>query len=225
MMPSHRKPLRICTCTRCARPFTDDGAYLRGCCPSCVALVVSCWAEARYRRMLTELATSTAIRGGTTALVTAFDRALAEIRSVDRRAIYLQDPRTRGFALATPSLGAPATLPSFVATALAHCAGPVAIITLAEHDVRLGSLAASAGWSMAIALRGDADAVLGVACIGCAGDTAVTDAEDLAYLATVASAIGAGLAEARALGLVATASPPQPRPRERTSLQRLTWLL
>ncbi|HXJ35094.1 MAG TPA: hypothetical protein VMS22_13770 [Candidatus Eisenbacteria bacterium] len=226
MTAAQRNPLRVCNCTRCARPFASDGAYLRGMCPSCISLVVTCWSESRYRRMLTELAAAAALREGPRALIASLDAALARLPGACRHAVYLRDERQGSFRLAAPCVDAARALPSCVAEALHDCVGPVATITLAERDPRVGPACGALGWTTAVALRGD-EGVVGVALLGSADATAVSDPKDLAYLSLVASAVGAGLARAHAVGLDLPA-PTKVAPRwrwDRINVNRLGWLL
>ena len=69
--------------------------------------------------------------------------------------------------------------------------------------------------------------MVGVALLGSADATAVSDPKDLAYLSLVASAVGAGLARAHAVGLDLPA-PTKVAPRwrwDRINVNRLGWLL
>src|SRR5262245_30111325 len=197
MTPAHSRPLRVRTCNRCARLFSTDGPYLRGFCPSCIALVVGCWAESRYRHVLTELAVTAAVRSGVAGLVTSLGAALERLASITRHAIYLRRAGDR-FELAAPAPEAPPELPAGFAEVGGDCIGPVARFTLAEGDVRVGTASACHGWTVALPLRGDAEAI-GLVLMAAASGMAIGNPDDLAYLSIVASAIGAGLARAHAV--------------------------
>jgi hypothetical protein len=224
MTTPHGTSPRVRVCTRCAQRFTDGGPYLRGLCPSCITLVVTCWSESRYRHLLAELAVAAALREGPRTLVALLSGALARLPAVAHHAIYLRDARLGAYRLSTPVPGAPATLPSCLADALADCAGPVATLALGERDVRVASACAEPGWTMALPLRGEDD-VVGAALFACAGSAALTAPGDLAYLGIVASAIGAGLARARAAGVAASPAPVATRRWDRATVHRLRWLL
>jgi hypothetical protein len=220
----HGTSLRVRTCTRCALPFTTDGPYLRGLCPGCVTLVVTCWSEGRYRRILTELASAAALREGPAALVAALRRAIVGVADAGPPAIYFFDDRHAALHAIAAGPDTPAVLPAFMADAVRDCVGPVATIALAERDVRIASICTGHKWTMALPLRGEDD-VLAVAFFGCVAATAPSKPEDLAYLALTASAVGAGLARARAVGLAALPVRPAPRRWDRATVQRLGWLL